>query len=64
MRSSIFKPLDPIFVFAFLYNFKAGYDSSRIHEGAAIWLFSHFTKQSIKTSLSYRMWAAENNETN
>lgn len=63
VKSSIFKPADPIYIAAFRHIFKTACDSNGIHEEAAIWLFPHFMKEMAKAALSYRKSSSKDNNT-
>lgn len=61
MNSSTFRPSDLISVIAFLHIFKIACDNNRIYEEAEMWTFFHFTTEPVKTALSHRKSATEDN---
>lgn len=53
MKSVTFKPSDPISIVSVLDIIDIAYDSNCIHEGAAVWLFSHSIQEPGKSAWSY-----------
>lgn len=55
MDMKLFDPKDPVAIPAFLTNFKTACDALGIHEGAAMWLFKPFMRESAKSALNMRI---------
>lgn len=55
MKSHLFDPFQPISIIEVLRNFKLTCNTNAIYEGAAIWLFNIFVKNSASAALTARL---------
>lgn len=69
MKTLMFYPFDPIFIFGFLKNFKLTFETNCIHEGVSMWPFHFFINKSALAELKcqthrgqHEDGAAQNNE--
>lgn len=62
MKSTVFKLWDPISILSFLRSIKTAFDSSGIHEEAAICLLQYFMKDPAKAALTYRVCTTESDD--
>lgn len=62
MERHLFNPSDPISILDFIQTFKRACDNLSIHEGAAVFLTSHFMQGSAKQDLLHHLEGASNDE--
>lgn len=55
MKAHFFDKKDPNFKYWFLATFMVVRDTSKIHKGAAMWVLSHFVRETITNTLKSRM---------
>lgn len=59
MKAHFFDPKDPISIIGFLATFKLACDTNKIHEGVAMWVLSHYLKDTLANALNSRMCAED-----
>lgn len=62
MKTTLFKPSDPIAVLSSFDIFKTAWNSNSIHEGGVMWLFPHFIRKPAKIVLARRVKADIKNQ--
>lgn len=52
MKTTTFKPSDPISVLSYHDTLKTAYDINSNYKGTALWLFGHFIREPVNVSLA------------